>query len=76
MVDWRLTSSVFLGTAPLLFVLIWNLVEVKSLKAEMKTEFLLIRKELGEIKETLASVRERLATLEERDRGKNPIFKN
>jgi hypothetical protein len=54
---WQTALAVFLGTLPLLGLLGWNLIEVKSIRAEILT-----------INHTLADIRERLATLEERDR--------
>lgn len=58
---WQFAVAVFLGTLPLLGVIVWNLVEVKSIRTELLT-----------ISHTLADVRERLATLEERERWTHP----
>jgi hypothetical protein len=58
---WQLALGVFLGTLPLLGVIIWNLIEVRSIRAEILT-----------INHILADIRERLATLEERDRWTHP----
>lgn len=67
----NLVIQIILGTTPLLVVftsvlgvIIWNLIELKSFKAE-------IRIELSQINQSLTNIKERLATLEERDRGKN-----
>jgi hypothetical protein len=74
-VNWQLTLSVFLGTLPLLGIMAWNLMDVKALRAEMRSEFLQIRHELNQIRNDLtqirnelALIRERVAILEERDR--------
>ena len=56
-IPWANTAAVFLGTLPLLFVMVWNLIDVKA-----------IRNELIQIRSDIASIRERLATLEERER--------
>jgi hypothetical protein len=73
--NWQLTLSVFLGTLPLLGIMAWNLMDVKALRAEMRSEFLQIRHELNQIRNDLtqirnelALIRERVAILEERDR--------
>jgi Skp family chaperone for outer membrane proteins len=73
--NWQLTLSVFLGTLPLLGIMAWNLMDVKALRAEMRSEFQQIRSELQQIRNELlqirnelALLRERVAILEERDR--------
>jgi len=65
---WQIGVGVFMGTLPLLGVIIWNLMEVKSIRAEL----LQIRGELSQIRTDVASIRERVATLEERDRWTHP----
>lgn len=62
-IPWANTTAVFLGTLPLLFIMVWNLIDVKSIKAE-----------LVNIREEIARIRERLATLEERDRLSHPVL--
>ena len=69
-IPWANTTAVFLGTLPLLFVMVWNLIDVKSIKADL----LQIRGELAAINDHIAAIRERLATLEERDRLTHPIL--
>lgn len=64
-IPWGTALAVFLGTLPLLGVVAWNLIEVKS-----------IRVELIQIRNEIAQIRERLATLEERDRLSHPIIRN
>ena len=61
---------IFLGTLPLLGVILWNLLEFKDFKKEVREEFRLLRVELGKLKDEVSSIKERLATLEERDRVK------
>lgn len=58
-IDLKGIITIFTGTLPLLAVLIFNLLDVKSIKVE-----------IIDIKKDIASIRERLATLEERDRIK------
>jgi hypothetical protein len=66
---WQFAFGVFTGTLPLLGVIIYNLIEVKGIRAEL----LQIRMELSQIRTDLASVRERVAILEERDRWTHPL---
>ena len=47
-IPWGQALAVFLGTLPLLGVMVWNLVEVKE-----------IRKEIASIRERLATLEER-----------------
>jgi hypothetical protein len=57
--------GVFIGTLPVLGVILWNLIEVKG-----------IRTELREIRAELARHGERLATLEERDRWEHHVVQS
>ena len=73
---WQSALAVFLGTLPILGVILWNLLEVKSIRGELidiRKELLDIRKELLEIHKELGKMTERIATLEERDRWTHPI---
>lgn len=63
-IPWGMALAVFIGTLPLLGVVVWNLIEVRE-----------IRKELHEIQLELARHGERLATLEERDRWTHGVVK-
>jgi hypothetical protein len=79
---------VFLGTLPLLAVMVWNLMDVKSLRgersqlrgemnqlrAQMNAEFQAIRAELIAIRAEIAGLRELVAILEERDRLTHPVL--
>jgi hypothetical protein len=56
-IPWGTAIAVFVGTLPIFGLLTWNLIEVKSIRAE-----------LIQIRTDIAAIRERLATLEERDR--------
>jgi len=60
-IPWGLALAVFMGTLPLLGVMVWNLVGVKALRAE-------INQFRSEVRAELTNIRERLAALEERDR--------
>jgi predicted nucleic acid-binding Zn-ribbon protein len=82
-IPWGSALPVFLGTLPLLGVMVWNLVDMKTLRSEMnqlRTELRAelnqlrseIRTELQAIRAELANIRERVATLEERDRLTRP----
>jgi len=59
LIPWGNVLAIFLGTLPILGALLWNLIEVKS-----------IRSELVQVRNDISSIRKRLATLEERDRLK------
>lgn len=61
-IPWGMAVAVFLGTLPLLGVIVWNLIEVKGLRGEVV-----------EIRKELTNIRERLAILEERDRWTHPL---
>lgn len=61
-VPWGMALAVFIGTLPIFGAIVWNLIEIKSIRAE-----------LVDIRKQLADIRERLATLEERDRWTHPI---
>ena len=74
-VPWGTAAAVFLGTLPLLGVMVWNLIDVKALRSEMRADFAAIRVELAGIKAEIANIRERLATLEERERLTHPVLK-
>lgn len=63
-IPWGTALAVFLGTLPLLGVMVWNLVEVKGIRAE-----------LIEIRKDIANIRERVAVLEERDRLTHQLVK-
>jgi hypothetical protein len=52
---WQSALAVFIGTLPVFGVLVWNLVEVKTLRTD-----------IGLIKEEITKVRERLARIEQR----------
>jgi len=71
-VQWQLVLAIFLGGLPLVLpviaLLAWNLIEVKSGFAQIRAELLQIRSELSQIKTDISSIRERVAVLEERDR--------
>jgi hypothetical protein len=56
-IPWGVAVAVFMGTLPLLGVMVWNMVEVKE-----------IRRELSLIRTEITKLTERLAILEERDR--------
>jgi len=62
---WQLGLGVFLGTLPLTGLILWNLLELKSFRSEVRTE-------LNGIHTELTNIRERVATLEERDRWTHP----
>jgi len=47
-IPWAQSVPVFLGTLPLLFVMVWNLIDVKSIKAD-----------IASIRERLAILEER-----------------
>lgn len=47
-VPWNNAAAVFIGTLPLLFVMVWNLIDVKSIKAD-----------IASIRERLAILEER-----------------
>jgi hypothetical protein len=68
-IQWPLVGTIFLGTVPMLGAILWNLVEVKSIRAEL----IAIRTEISGIKNVLAVFGERIATLEERDRWTHPL---
>ncbi len=51
---WSTALAVFIGTLPVLGVIVWNLIEVKSLRKEMTQEFKEVRQDLGKINERLA----------------------
>jgi hypothetical protein len=83
LLPWGTALAVFLGTAPMFGVIVWNMMDVRALRSEMRAEFsalrsemraelLQIRNELMQIRIDLGSIRERVATLEERDRLTHP----
>ena len=74
-IPWGMALAVFLGTLPVFGAIVWNLMEVKSFRAEMRAELNAIKVEINAIKADIASIRERLATLEERDRHAHPLLK-
>jgi hypothetical protein len=59
---WQTALAVFVGTLPILSVIVWNLLKVDR-----------IEKKLDAVISELANIRERLATLEERDRWTHPV---
>ena len=61
-IPWGTAIAVFLGTLPIFGVIVWNLIELKS-----------IRQELIEIRKEMAKLGERIATFEERDRWTHPL---
>lgn len=63
---WQNALAVFIGTLPILGLIAWNLIDVRSQLTE-------IRKELAEIRKELSKLTERVATLEERDRWTHPV---
>jgi hypothetical protein len=63
-IPWNIALAVFLGTLPIFGVIVWNLIEVKSLRGE-----------LIEIRKELSQIRERIAILEERDRSKHAVLR-
>lgn len=65
-ISWNLALAVFVGTVPLLGAVLWNLMSVQNIKAEL----LQIRIELTQIRIDLGKLTERVAILEERDRNK------
>ena len=58
---WQIALGVFTGSLPLFGVIVWNLLELKTFRSEVRADLLAIHTEL-------TGIRERLATLEERDR--------
>jgi len=64
MIPWGAAVPIFLGTLPLLFVMAWNIVEIKSFRGEARAEFARIGTELTltAIHTEIANIRERLAT--------------
>ena len=62
-IPWGLALAVFLGTLPLLGVIVWNLIEVKE-----------IRREISLIRSEITKLAERVAILEERDRQRHPVL--
>lgn len=71
MIDVRLLITIFVATLPMLGAVLWNLMEVKSIRSEL----LQIRGEIIEIRKSMQSLAERIATLEERDRWEHPLVK-
>jgi len=69
---WQIGLGVFMGTLPLLGVIIWNLLELKTFRSEVRADLLSIRGELSQIRTDITNIRERVATLEERDRLTHP----
>ena len=53
-IPWGAAVAVFMGTLPLLGVMIWNMMDVRTLRTEMRTELASIR---TEIRTELASIR-------------------
>jgi hypothetical protein len=74
-IPWETALSVFIGTLPMLGVVAWNLMDVKSLRVEMRSEFTAIRAELSLIRTELTKLTERVAILEERDRHNRLVTK-
>lgn len=70
---WQMTLSIFVGTLPLLGVILWSLLDFREFKKEVREELRLIRAELAKINEAITGIKERLATLEERDRWTHPV---
>lgn len=79
--DWKMALGIFVGTLPLLGVILWSLLDfrafkteirgdVQEFKKEVREEFRLMRAQLSNIQEAITDIKERLATLEERDRVK------
>lgn len=62
-IPWGQALAIFIGTLPVFGAIVWNLIEVKGMRAE-----------LIEIRKEIANIRERLATLEERDRLTHPVL--
>lgn len=59
MIDTRLALSVFVGTLPVLGAILWNLMEVKSIRSELlqiRAELLQIHAELTDIRKSVAAV--------------------
>ncbi len=70
-VPWSTALAVFLGTLPVFGVIVWNLIEVQSLRSDMTTmrnEMSSLRKDIAqefkEIRQDLSKINERLAVLE------------
>lgn len=59
-IPWGLALAVFLGTLPIFGAIVWNLVEVKSLRTRFDTEVAALRTELAGIRERLARIEQRL----------------
>ena len=68
-IPWGTTAAVFLGTLPLLGVLAWNLMEVKTFRAEVRAEFTQIRAELAQLRAEITNIRERLAMIDREGRA-------
>jgi hypothetical protein len=67
--DWQLVEVIIVGTLPLLVCVIgvlatsvWNLLEVKSLRARFDIEMV-------KMQETITAIRERIAKIEQRPAG-------
>ena len=73
-IPWGIAAPIFLATLPLLGAMLWNAIDVRTLRTEMRAEFAAIRVELAAIRADIVSIRERLAILEERDRLTHPVL--
>jgi hypothetical protein len=51
--------TIILGTVPLLGTILWNLIELKDFKREIREEFRLIRVELKDIGKEISGIKER-----------------
>lgn len=61
-IPWGTALAVFIGTAPILGAILWNLMSVRDLG-----------KKLDALNEKVSSIDKRLAVLEERDRWTHPV---
>jgi ABC-type enterochelin transport system permease subunit len=55
-IPWGSAAAIFVGTLPLLGVMVWNVVEVRTFRSEVRAEFAQIGAELVLIRECLAAL--------------------
>lgn len=73
-IPWNLALAVFLGTSPMLGAVLWNLMEIKTFRSEVRAELLSIRADISAIRSELTKLTERVAILEERERLTHPVL--
>ena len=79
MIPWETAGAVFLGTVPLLGAVLWNLMDVRSIRtdlAQIRVELGQIRVDISQIRADLTKLTERVAILEERDRHTGRLVTN